>query len=196
MSIKSRYFELCYTERITEFAKIDQYKKRTDHYEKWTDGTARAKYKSLDEFYQSELEISREELSHLRTEFKRFNDLYSKYFNDQRKELFENSTAFLEWYDKQKECCNYCGITQSELLRIVALRSGNLTLNQKIKRSKGTLEIEKLDPNLGYTFNNSVLSCPFCNNAKSNLISEGDWRAFFVPKMKDYLSSILNNDKR
>jgi 5-methylcytosine-specific restriction endonuclease McrA len=122
--------------------------------------------------------------------------LYSRYFNEQRKELFEKPKAFLEWYDKQKESCNYCGITQSELHRIVKLRDGKLTLNQKTKRSKGTLEIEKLNANLGYTFNNSVLSCPLCNNAKSNLISEDDWRAFFVPAMKEYFNSILNNDSK
>jgi hypothetical protein len=189
MSINDRYFKLCYTERIHEFAKIDEYKK-------WTVGTARTKYKTLDEFYQTELEINQEELNHLRTDFKRFNDLYSRYFNEQRKELFEKPKAFLEWYDKQKESCNYCGITQSELHRIVKLRDGKLTLNQKTKRSKGTLEIEKLNANLGYTFNNSVLSCPLCNNAKSNLISEDDWRAFFVPAMKEYFNSILNNDSK
>lgn len=189
MSINDRYFKLCYTERIHEFAKIDEYKK-------WTVGTARTKYKTLDEFYQTELEINQKELNHLRTDFKRFNDLYSRYFNEQRKELFEKPKPFLEWYDKQKESCNYCGITQSELHTIVKLRDGKLTLNKKTKRSKGTLEIEKLNANLGYTFKNCVLSCPFCNNAKSNLISEDDWRAFFVPAMKEYFNSILNNDSK
>lgn len=189
MDIKERYIDLCYKKRIHEFAKIDFYKK-------WTLGVARLKYKSLDEFYQNELEISQDVLNQIRAEFKKFNDLYSKYFNEQRQELFENPKEFLEWFDKNKESCNYCGITQFELHKIVKSRSGKLTLNQKTKRSKGTLEIEKLDPNLGYTFNNSVLSCPFCNNAKSNLISEDDWRAFFVPAMKNYFNSILNNDSR
>ena len=189
MSKNDRYFKLCYTERIHEFSKIDEYKK-------WTVGTARTKYKSLAEFYQTELEISKEELNHLKTDFKRFNDLYSRYFNEQRKELFEKPKALLIWYDKHKESCNYCRITQSQLHRIVESRNGKLTLNQKTKRSKGTLEIEKLDPNIGYTFDNSVLSCPFCNNAKSNLISEDDWRKFFVPTMKNYFDSILSNGNK
>ncbi len=184
MNINDKYFELCYIRRIHEFAKIDQYKE-------WTLGKARKEYNSLDEFYRTELEISQDMLIQLRVEFKRFNDLYSKYFNEQRKELFENQKKFLEWYDKQKESCNYCEITQTDLLKIVAIRNGNLTLNKKTKRSKGTLEIEKLNPEKGYTFENSVLSCPFCNNAKSNLISENDWRMFFVPVMKKYLDSIL-----
>lgn len=189
MNLNDKYFELCYTERIHEFVKIDQYKK-------WTDGAARTKYKSLDDFYITELGINQEKLNHLRSDFRKFNDLYSRYFNDQRKELFEKPKAFLEWYDKHKESCNYCGINQSELHRIVKSRNGKLTLNQKTKRSKGTLEIEKLDPSKGYTFDNSVLCCPFCNNAKSNLISEEDWRKFFVPAMKNYFNSVLNNDSK
>jgi len=189
MNLNDKYFELCYKRRIHEFAKIDQFKK-------WTQGQARKKYKSLDEFYQEELNINENELNQLRGEFKIFNDLYSKYFNEQRKGLFVNPEKFLEWYNKQGEACNYCGITQYELHRIVELRNGNLTLNKKTKRSKGTLEIEKLNPSKGYTYDNSVLSCPFCNNAKSNLISEDDWRKFFVPAMKNYFNSILRDDIR
>lgn len=159
-------------------------------------GQARIKYKSLNEFYQEELNINGLELNQLRNEFKKYNDLYSKYFNEQRKVLFENPEKLIEWYDKHRESCNYCGITQSELQRIVESRNSNLTLNQKTKRSKGTLEIEKLNPSQGYTFDNSVLCCPFCNNAKSNLISEDDWRKFFVPAMKNYINSILHHGNR
>lgn len=189
MKLNDRYFELCYERRIHEYSKIDQYKS-------WTLGMARTKYNSLDEFYQKELEINQNELNQLRNYFKRFNDLHTRYFNEQRKELFESPEKFIEWYDKQGESCNYCGITQSDLHKIVESRNGKLTLNQKTKRSKGTLEIEKLNPNHNYTFNNSVLSCPFCNNAKSNLISEDEWRVFFVPAMKNYFKSILDNDSR
>jgi 5-methylcytosine-specific restriction endonuclease McrA len=189
MNLNDRYFELCYTKRIHEFAKIAQYKN-------WTIEKARTEYKSLDEFYQKELKISQDKLNQLRVDFNKFNDLYTRYYKESRKELFENSQDFMEWYDKQRESCNYCGITQSELHRIVKLRKGNLTLNDLTKRSKGTLEIEKLNPEQGYTFENSVLACPFCNNAKSNLIKEDDWRIFFVPAMKNYFSSILHDDRR
>src|SRR5690606_34243937 len=126
-----------------------------------------------------------------RQEFKTYNVLYSKYYNKHRAELFAIPARFIEWYEKQGDACNYCGITQSRLHEIVALRNGKLTLNQKTKRSKGTLEIEKLNPNLGYTYDNSILACPFCNNAKSNLVSEEDWRKFFVPAIKNYFNSIL-----
>lgn len=184
MSLKEKYFELCYTRRIHEYAKIDQYKN-------WAIGEARRKYKSLDEFYAEEIGINNEELNQLRAEFKKYNDLYSRYFNEARKELFANPEQLIQWYDNSKESCHYCGITQSELHLIVEKRLGNMTLNQKTKRSKGTLEIEKLNPNEAYTFENAVICCPFCNNAKSNLISADDWRNFFVPAMKSYLGSLV-----
>lgn len=130
MNITDKYFSLCYTERIHEFAKIDQYKK-------WSIGQARKKYKSLDEFYRDELNINVDELNQLRIEFKNFNDLYSKYFNEQRKGLFLNPQKLLKWYERHNKSCNYCGITQPELHTIVKLRNGNLTLNHRTKRSKG-----------------------------------------------------------
>lgn len=184
MKLSDKYFELCYTRRIHEFSKIDNFKK-------WSKGEAHKRYNSLDDFYKDELGINGNELNELRNRFKKFNELFTKYFNEQRGGLFANHEKFIKWYDKQMESCNYCGITQTELHEIVKMRKGNLTLNQKTKRSKGTLEIEKLDPSEGYTYQNSVLSCPFCNNAKSNLISEEDWRRFFVPAIKQYLNSIL-----
>lgn len=186
MILKDKYFELCYTHRIHEFFKIDKYKG-------FPDGLAKEKFKSIDEFYRDELKINNEILIDLRKEFEDFNILYSRYFNEQRLELFSDAYRFLVWYNKQEGACNYCKISQIDLLKIVEKRKGTLTLNQKTKRSKGTLEIEKLDPNKGYTFDNSVLACPFCNNAKSNLISENDWRTFFVPAIQHYFKNILDD---
>ena len=185
MNIRDEYFKLRYTKRIYEFSKIDQLKK-------WESGKAKSTFKTIDEFYQQELNISKERLTELRDEFSEFNKLYTRYFNEQRQELFINSSELLKWYNDQKGSCNYCAITQEELLKIVKNRDGNLTLNNKTKRSKGTLEIEKLNSSEGYTFKNSVLACPFCNNAKSNLISEKDWREFFKPAMQQYHKKLLS----
>jgi hypothetical protein len=70
MNSKDKYYELCYSNRIHEFSKIDQYKK-------WSSGEAKSKYKSLDEFYIEEINISKEELLALRADFEEFNSLYS-----------------------------------------------------------------------------------------------------------------------
>lgn len=191
MNLKDKYFELCYTRRIHEFAKIDSYKD-------WKNGQARGKYQTIDDFYIDELQIDEEKFFELRNFFKQYNDLYRRYRqnNIERNELFSNYKKLLNWYNDQNESCSYCKITQADLFKIVSSRNGNLTLNQKTKRSKGTLEIEKLNPNKGYSFENSVLSCPLCNNAKSNLISENDWRKFFAPAMEEYFKSILSDDNR
>jgi hypothetical protein len=135
MNSKDKYYELCYSNRIHEFSKIDQYKK-------WSSGEAKSKYKSLDEFYMEEINISKEELLALRADFEEFNSLYSRYYNEQRQELFSNPTHFLQWYNEQNASCNYCGITQSNLLEIVEKREGNLTLNQKIERNTRNRKIK------------------------------------------------------
>jgi len=186
MDIKEEYFKLYYTHRIHEYSKIDTYKN-------WNSGEAKKQYNSLNDFYLRELEINLEELQNLNEEFALFNKLYSKYYNKDRNEFFSNPEQLLKWYEEQNDSCHYCKVTQSDLDKIVEKRNGNLTLNQKTKRSKGTLEIEKLDPSKGYTFENSVLACPFCNNAKSNLILDSDWDIHFAPAMKNYIQSLLTN---
>lgn len=182
--IEKKYFELCYTLSIHEYYKIDQYKG-------WTEGKAKKTYKSIRQFYLEELGITEPELIDLENYFALYDELHVKYYNKDRDELFKNPEQLLDWYAKQNNTCNYCDITLDELAIIVQKRKGNLTLNNKTKRSKGTLEIEKLNPDEKYTFKNSVLACPFCNNAKSNLISEVDWRKYFAPAMKIYLKSLL-----
>jgi len=181
---EEKYFELCYSKRIHEFSKIDAEKG-------WQSGEAKERYKSLNNYYIEQIGIDKERLDELRERFKKFNDLYTNYFNEDRRTMFQDYNGFMDWYEKQKDCCHYCEITKTELSKIVERRGGNLTLNGKTKRSKGTLEIEKLEPNKGYTFLNTVLACPFCNNAKSNLISEKDWKCYFKPVMKKYLQSQL-----
>jgi len=161
-------------------------------------GQAKREYRTIDGFYLDVLGIDLEKLNELRNIFKQYDELYKRYRqnNIERNELFSNYKKLIKWYNDQKERCNYCHITQDELFKIVSAREGNLTLNKKTKRSKGTLEIEKLDPGEGYTIENSVLACPFCNNAKSNLISENDWRTFFTPAMKEYFKTILVDEYR
>ena len=190
VNLVNKYFDFSYKKRIHEYSKIDSIKN-------WDEGQAKLKYQKIDDFYKEELQIDSVKLNELRIYFQKYNVLYNKYRknNIAREGLFSDYNKLLEWYNDQQESCNYCGISQSNLTKIVESRKGNLTLNQKIKRSKGSLEIEKLNPLKGYTFDNSVLSCPLCNNAKSNLISEEDWRKYFAPAMKRYFNSILSDIK-
>jgi len=182
---EKEYFKLCYTERIHEFSKIATYKNLKEINE------AKNRYKNLNAFYMEELNISSDELEKLRFKFKPFNQRYTLYFNVNREFLFKDHSKFMAWYDAQNEKCYYCQTSQAQWHEIAKRRKGNLTLNGLKKRLKGTLEIEEKNPEEGYTFDNSVLACPFCNNAKSNLISESDWVSFFQEPMKKYIQQQL-----
>tara|TARA_R110002050_G_scaffold129124_2_gene250611 strand:+ start:5193 stop:5762 length:570 start_codon:yes stop_codon:yes gene_type:complete len=184
---EDQYFRLRYKKRLTDYSRIDEF-------EGFNIGEASKKYKSIDAYYASKLRLSTHDFKELQAFFGEFHSLYSRYYNPLRSSLFKDYVKFLKWYKDQNNCCGYCKVSQSELDRLVQLRNGNLTLNGKIKRSKGTLEIEKRDSSMPYTYENSILCCPLCNNAKSNLISENDWRDYFVPSMKSYYKSLLGHD--
>lgn len=128
--------------------------------------------------------------------YPKYKDYHKLYYNEQRALFFSDPEKLIKWFDNQKNSCGYCGITQEKLKKLAKLRGKNgipnLTLNGKIKRSKGTLEIEKKDPNKGYTSDEQcILACPLCNNAKSNLIDEENWKDLFVEPMKKYYKKTI-----
>lgn len=130
--------------------------------------------------------------------YPKYDEYYKSYYSTERSHFFSDSQELINWFTKQNNSCGYCRVTKVELSEIVLIRGGTLTLNQGTKRSKGTLEIERLKPsdenndNFGYTYDNCILSCPLCNNAKSNLIDEDGWKKFFIKPMREYYESILN----
>ena len=118
--------------------------------------------------------------------------LSESYYNNERKEIFQSFEIF-KWFNEHKNKCGYCEITQSDLHKIKESRNGNFTLNKKKKRKNATLEIEQKDCTLEEygSLENLIFACPLCNNAKSNLISEEDWRKYFVKQIKAYYKDIL-----
>ncbi|MDQ1267483.1 MAG: hypothetical protein QG560_126 [Campylobacterota bacterium] len=120
-------------------------------------------------------------------------------FTGQRRTDFNNDfKKFYTWYQKQVQevaKCYYCDITQDEL-NILFREEEILPLNDAIKRSSGSLEIERKDSTSNsYGSENIVLACPLCNNAKSNLIDEDSWKALFTPPMKEYYKKLLDKAK-
>lgn len=59
--------------------------------------------------------------------------------------------------------CNYCGITKEEIDELAVKRQ----LRKKNLRG-WTLEIDRLDSNIEYRLDNCVMSCYWCNNAKTD----------------------------
>lgn len=80
---------------------------------------------------------------------------------------------FKNWYNNQSNCCCYCGLTKDEAL---------ILFNKYPKSTRGgkrgkSLEIDRKDPHLSYsaTLDNLVLSCYWCNNAKTNYFSYNEF---------------------
>lgn len=95
--------------------------------------------------------------------------------------------VFFEWYRKQPRKCGYCGIEESKLEKIFAKEHGIINT----KRGRGqSLALERLNSESNESNEtNCILACYICNNHKSDLISEEDFREFFNQNIRNYLES-------
>lgn len=94
---------------------------------------------------------------------------------------------FYEWYIKEPKKCCYCEITQDEL-KCLWKEKHNLLSSKKFTEA---LHIERLDANKPYCKDNCRLACAVCNNAKSDMISEQDFRKCFVEGIKKFYNLSL-----
>ncbi|MBI1226590.1 MAG: hypothetical protein GC192_15260 [Bacteroidetes bacterium] len=72
----------------------------------------------------------------------------------------------------KKDVCGYCGITKSEI--------EELGIKGKLRKKNlrgWSLEIDRLEPNKEYSKENCVMSCYWCNNAKTDEFNENEFRA-------------------
>ena len=68
------------------------------------------------------------------------------------------------WYNKQEKVCHYCGIPEKEWQRQVS--------KSNKKKYARRLTIDRKDNNRGYTPDNMVLACLYCNRVKNELFTE------------------------
>ena len=80
-----------------------------------------------------------------------------------RSNLIISQKDFLEWYNKQKKICYYCGIDEK-----IAKKSSH-PLNVR-------LNIDRKDNERGYEIDNICLSCGWCNRIKTNLLTEDEMK--------------------
>lgn len=76
----------------------------------------------------------------------------------------------------KERVCHYCKVTDKEI--------GELRGKGKIhtKRGRGnSMEIDRIKPNWEYTLKNVVLACYWCNNAKTDEFSEGEFQDHIGP---------------
>lgn len=107
--------------------------------------------------------------------------------NKSRKEGFGSFKTFYNWYKEQGNRCYYCETdakTLKELFDNRQLNSGKFN---------DTLHIERLEPKEPYSPNNCKLACSLCNNAKSDLISNENFKKYFSIGMKAFLSDLHGN---
>lgn len=100
------------------------------------------------------------------------------------KSEFKNFEDFFKWYNIQPKKCHYCNLKEEDSQRIVMtglLKSKRFP--QDGKRSQGKfrgswLEIDRKKPNEKYSRTNSVLCCYFCNNDKSDVFDDVQYKKF------------------
>lgn len=111
---------------------------------------------------------------------------------------FGDFDDFEKWYEKEPKKCCYCGISQDELKKLFKEKGESEDKKRKkplFSKKRGfsaALQVEKLNPNKPYTPSNCALVCAFCNNAKSDMVSEANFRKYFAKAISDFLHDILN----
>lgn len=160
-------------------------------------------YANISEILDISIEKIREWWDELEPERKVINK--SKQMFNSRKgkddfSMFEKlgSYDFYQWYKKQSGRCYYCKSEEYKLEALFHKEKGILST----KRNRGrSLELERLDAkgNL-YTPDNCVLACYFCNNHKSDIISEEDFMKFFSVPIREYIDAkykeLITDDNR
>jgi len=109
----------------------------------------------------------------------------------------DNGLEFHLWYKDKPRRCYYCGI-EEEKLRVIFDYENPSDKTLSTARGRGSrLELERKDTNTNdYSEKNCELSCYMCNNHKSDLISEPDFREYFAEDVKKYLDDKYNEIKK
>jgi 5-methylcytosine-specific restriction endonuclease McrA len=136
--------------------------------------------------FQKRFNISHDEYNNYVKKFADIQGIKAKYTKE-REDGFKSIIKFYDWYKSQEKKCGYCGTSENTLKKI--FESKKLTS----KKFTATLHIERKNPNGEYNEENCMLACSLCNNAKSDLINEENYRKYFEKSMNKFLKD-LNND--
>jgi len=127
----------------------------------------------------------------LKNEKLRIGKLYSK----KRRKGFPSKDEFVKWFENtiksQNFKCYYCdtsifdtrSLIDQEKLKTRKIRYGARGRNFEIDR--------KINSD-GYTKENCVLSCYYCNNDKSYILDSEDYKKYFGGNRKKYFEYLKN----
>ncbi len=102
---------------------------------------------------------------------------------------FSSIEVFSDWYFNLPKVCHYCGLKEEESQEIIhegILVSKRFPKGGLIHRGvfRGYwLEIDRKNPNGKYSIENCVLACVFCNNDKSDVFSEDQYKEFCMDRI-------------
>lgn len=134
----------------------------------------------------------------IEAERKRFRKNYSQ----KLRVGFDDADQFASWcvekLKDQEGRCAYCETSILLIRRIIdeVSLSNDKTMFHRFRGVRGgrvhgrTLEVEQRGPDAGYTPENCSLVCYFCNNDKSYVYSEADYRKFFAAGRKQHFESV------
>ena len=136
--------------------------------------------------------MTQQKLDYAAQEYARSKNLFAS----KHKEGFQNVNNFSEWYKNQLKaqdfCCYYCSTSIFDIQKLIT--------DQKLKTRKtgyGTrgrnLEIDKKVNDRGYTTDNCVLACYYCNNDKSYIFDDEFYKMHFGPARKAYFDLLLKS---
>lgn len=108
----------------------------------------------------------------------KFNSYQEKYYTNYQSIIltFQDFNTF--WNIPEGRLCEYCGVSENEIISLA--KKDKIHTKRYYSRGK-TMEIDKIDADGEYELTNIVLSCYWCNNAKTDeftfdefkLIAEG-----------------------
>lgn len=94
---------------------------------------------------------------------------------------------FINWFQTLPKKCIYCGTEEYKLRELFKTRLST-------KRTRGpSLELERIDSTSNqYNENNCALACYFCNNHKSDIITQAEHKKYFARSVKKYIDDLYS----
>ena len=79
---------------------------------------------------------------------------------------------FISWYNEQDKKCVYCGCEKEIIETFYKITKKQ---NKRPKRGK-SLEVDRKEDEPGYSPDNCVLACYWCNNAKTDVFTDKEFK--------------------
>ena len=112
---------------------------------------------------------------------------------------FIDYADFMGWYEEnvKDKRCHYCELTERESQEIIhtgLLTSNRFPLNGRFSQGVNRgywLEVDRRNPKGKYSRENCVPSCYFCNNDKSDVFTEEQYKEFMKDRI-GFIKKLLN----